>query len=213
VRAHPGPTGRGSRPLRGNQEAPSQTGGHARCSSRKTAFVRAPWVGPPNRASPVRAVVIALWRLRAVRERVGRPRTHLAAGSPHGAARHCACAATPQMHPSPVAWRQRSTRGGPTHWIGEPITRYGSSWSTSSALGLSGGKDLQRQDRSQCPKTDHAPTPGRSRVWRDNLQRARRPRTFRERSRTLAWAKPCLVARTYNAVALHTSRERSRTHA
>jgi hypothetical protein len=60
VRAHPGPSVWGSRPLRGNQEAPSQTGGHARCSAREAAFVRAPWVGPPNRASPMRAVVIVL---------------------------------------------------------------------------------------------------------------------------------------------------------
>jgi hypothetical protein len=74
VWAHPGPRVWGSRPLRGNQEAPSQTGGHARCSARETAFVRAPWVGPPNRASPMRAVVAALGRLRAVRECVGRSR-------------------------------------------------------------------------------------------------------------------------------------------
>jgi hypothetical protein len=52
--------GTGSRPLRGNQEAPSQTGGYARCSARKTAFVRAPWVGPPNRASPMRGFGVAL---------------------------------------------------------------------------------------------------------------------------------------------------------
>jgi hypothetical protein len=54
VRAHPGPSVWGSRPLRGNQEAPSQAGGHARCSAREAAFVRASWVGPPNRASPMR---------------------------------------------------------------------------------------------------------------------------------------------------------------
>jgi hypothetical protein len=60
VWAHPGPRVWGSRPLRGNQEAPSQTGGHARCSARETAFVRAPWVGPPNRASPMRGSGIVL---------------------------------------------------------------------------------------------------------------------------------------------------------
>jgi hypothetical protein len=60
VRAHPGPAVWAAWPLRGNQEAPSQAGGHARCSSRETAFVRAPWVGPPNRASPMRALVIVL---------------------------------------------------------------------------------------------------------------------------------------------------------
>jgi hypothetical protein len=54
VRAHPGPRVWGSKPLRGNQEAPSQTGGHAECSARGAAFVRASWVGPPNRASPMR---------------------------------------------------------------------------------------------------------------------------------------------------------------
>jgi hypothetical protein len=59
--------GVGRWPLRGNQEAPSQPGGHARCASRNTAFVRAPWVGPPNRASPMRGFVIALGKLRAVR--------------------------------------------------------------------------------------------------------------------------------------------------
>jgi hypothetical protein len=37
---------------------------------------------------------------------------------------------------------------------------------------------------------------------------------FRERSRTHAWAKPCLAAKTYTPLApLATSRERSRTHA
>jgi hypothetical protein len=62
VRAHPGPSVWAAWPLRGNQEAPSQTGGHARCASRNTAFVRAPWVGPPNRASPMRAFVVASGR-------------------------------------------------------------------------------------------------------------------------------------------------------
>jgi hypothetical protein len=70
VRAHPGPRVWGSRPLRGNQEAPSQTGGHARCSAREAAFVRASWVGPPNRASPMRRFVIALGTSGAVRQRV-----------------------------------------------------------------------------------------------------------------------------------------------
>jgi hypothetical protein len=59
-------------PLRGNQEAPSQPGGHARCSSRNTAFVRASWVGPPNRASPMRGFGVAVETCGAVRERVGR---------------------------------------------------------------------------------------------------------------------------------------------
>jgi hypothetical protein len=71
VRAHPGPRVWEAWPLRGNQEAPSQTGGHAKCSSRETAFVRASWVGPPNRASPMRAFVVVLGTCGAVRERVG----------------------------------------------------------------------------------------------------------------------------------------------
>jgi hypothetical protein len=60
VRAHPGPAVWVAWPLRGNQEAPSQTGGHAKCAAREVAFVRAPWVGPPNRASPMRAFAIVL---------------------------------------------------------------------------------------------------------------------------------------------------------
>jgi hypothetical protein len=72
VRAHPGPRVWVAWPLRGNQEAPSQPGGHARCSSRNTAFVRASWVGPPNRASPMRGFGVAVETCGAVRERVGR---------------------------------------------------------------------------------------------------------------------------------------------
>jgi hypothetical protein len=139
VWAHPGPRVWGAWPLRGNQEAPSQTGGHARCASRNTAFVRAPWVGPPNRASPMRAVVIALGRLRAGAGvcRSWRPTGALpmrALAIVLGACRQACtlrvgrelvwrvalvrrwlarvCAATPQMRPSLVAWRALQT-GGP----------------------------------------------------------------------------------------------------
>jgi hypothetical protein len=84
VRAHPGPRVWVAWPLRGNQEAPSQPGGHARCSSRNTAFVRASWVGPPNRASPMRGFGVAVETCGAVRERVGR-RTNQ--GSAHAGVR------------------------------------------------------------------------------------------------------------------------------
>jgi hypothetical protein len=111
VRAHPGPRVWAAWPLRGNQEAPSQAGGHARCSAREAAFVRASWVGPPNRASPMRAFVIALGRLRAVRERVG----------PRG-----------QIGPSHCLWARRSGSAftltcnvDPPVWSASPGTTLG----------------------------------------------------------------------------------------
>jgi hypothetical protein len=134
--------GVGRWPLRGNQEAPSQPGGHARCASRNTAFVRAPWVGPPNRASPMRAFVIVLETLRGSwRCRSSRPKQGVAGACVRRRSQSVLCgearmlwaaaklvswvvvpivalptlrrAATPQLHPSPVAVR-RFQIGGPT---------------------------------------------------------------------------------------------------
>jgi hypothetical protein len=48
---------------------------------------------------------------------------------------------------------------------------------------------------------------------RQDLQRLYPLRTFRERSRAHAWAKPCLAARTYDACGALAFRERPRTHA
>jgi hypothetical protein len=152
VRAHPGPSVWGSRPLRGNQEAPSQTGGYARCSAREAAFVRAPWVGPPNRASPMRGFVVALGTCGAMRERVGpggqtglrpcvglwsgagRVERHVCYGSGAGlvwrVAPRAALLDTASALQNPGCAQDRlhgdSRQRADTapHWTGEPTTRY-----------------------------------------------------------------------------------------
>jgi hypothetical protein len=122
--------GVGRWPLRGNQEAPSQPGGHARCASRNTAFVRAPWVGPPNRASPMRGFVIALGKLRAVRgvcrssrlDRASPMRAFVIARGTRCAAVG-SCRSLPQNRASPI-WRS-GLRLSTLHavlapWVGPP---------------------------------------------------------------------------------------------
>jgi hypothetical protein len=143
VWAHPGPRGWGSRPLRGNQEAPSQTGGHARCSAQEAAFVRAPWVDPPNRASPMRGSGIVLG---TYKRRAGR-RSLPADGLVPTTARRW--------------WGVGSA-------LRVPLLRFESDQNPCMGEALFGGQDLYA----------HAP-----------------PHTFRERSQTLAWAKPCLAGR------------------
>jgi hypothetical protein len=143
VRAHPGPRVWVAWPLRGNQEAPSQTGGYAKCSSRQVAFVRAPWAGPPNRASPMRGSGIVLG---TYKRRAGR-RSLPADGLVPTTARRW--------------WGVGSA-------LRVPLLRFESDQNPCMGEALFGGQDLYA----------HAP-----------------PHTFRERSQTLAWAKPCLAGR------------------
>jgi hypothetical protein len=68
------------------------------------------------------------------------------------------------------------------------------------------------------PRAITAPRLGEALCGGDDLQRCTASHvttvhTFRDRSQTHAWAKPCLAARIYNAVPFHTSRERRRTTA
>jgi hypothetical protein len=80
---------------------------------------------------------------------------------------------------------------------------------------MSGGKDLHMHARRRGTRDR-----SRSHAWAKPYVAARSYnadaplQTSRERSQTHAWAKPCLAARSYNADApLQTSRERSQTHA
>jgi hypothetical protein len=62
------------------------------------------------------------------------------------------------------------------------------------------------------PRTITTARMGEALFDRQDLQRLYPLRTFRERSRAHAWAKPCLAGRTYNACGALAFRERLRTY-
>jgi hypothetical protein len=64
---------------------------------------------------------------------------------------------------------------------------------------LSGRQGLQRLCCSYVPRATANARMGEALFDRQDLQRLYPLRTFRERSRPHAWAKPCLIASTYNA--------------
>jgi hypothetical protein len=143
-------------------------------------------------------------------------------GSPAPAVCPCGAAersaAAPRPRPSPIAWRQPPDER--THIKRMSLNALSLSlkhptappWSTSRAMGLSGGQGLQRlcplitfRERS---RTHH----GRRPVWTRRPTHSRIARSVPRATRPRAQAKPCLAAKTHTHAPLATSRQRSRTH-